>query len=131
MNPKAHYQMKEENLEVKKLKEKILKKLSAPMNNKTKIKIIHKERSSKKIMSRWKLIKVTKTDSLENSSQNKWSSNHAISTMKDYQNESYLKVKNVVKRKIGSRKQTETVSEETMWKHKKLLYSLAKDRRIR
>jgi hypothetical protein len=52
MNPKAHYQMKEENLEVKKLKEKILKKLSAPMNNKTKIKIIHKERSSKKIMSR-------------------------------------------------------------------------------
>jgi hypothetical protein len=51
--------------------------------------------------------------------------------MKDYQNESYLKVKNVVKRKIGSRKQTETVSEETMWKHKKLLYSLAKDRRIR
>ena len=41
-----------------------------------------------------------------------------------------MKVKYVVKTKIGSRKQAEAVSEGNMWKHRKLLYSFAKDRRI-
>jgi len=41
-----------------------------------------------------------------------------------------MKAKDVVKENWFEKKQAETSSEGTMWKHKKLLDSFAKDRRI-